>query len=89
MTRSAPRANSQADVIAFSNPVADADGAKVGNLDVACITTKGAPNFLRSRVTCQAVVLLRDGTLTVQVNAGPGDPTATGAVTGGNRAATG
>jgi hypothetical protein len=88
MTRPAPRANSQADVIAFSNPLADADGTKVGNLDVACITTKGARNVLRSRVTCEAVVPLRDGTLMVQVNAGPGDPTATGAVTGGNRAAT-
>jgi hypothetical protein len=80
------RANSTGDVIVFTNPLADASGKVVGKLYADCTTTKGARNFLRSTLTCTAVMALRDGTLTAQANSKPGIPTTTGAVTGGTGA---
>ena len=80
------RANSTGDVIVFTNPLADASGQVVGKLYADCTTTKGARNFLRSTLTCTAVMALRDGTLTAQANSKPGIPTTTGAVTGGTGA---
>jgi hypothetical protein len=80
------RANMQGDVIAFTNPLTDAAGERVGKLSVSCVTTTGSRNFMRSTLTCQGVVSLRDGTLTIQLNSSPRAPTATGAVTGGTGA---
>jgi hypothetical protein len=80
------RANSQGDVIAFANPVADPSGRRIGTLDAACTTTKGSPNFLKSTVTCQAILVLHDGSLAIQANNTPGVSTTTGAVTGGTGA---
>ena len=37
-------------------------------------------------VTCSGILVLRDGTLTIQANVTPGVPTTTGAVTGGTGA---
>jgi hypothetical protein len=81
-TRSS-RANSQGDLLAFTNPLADASGRRVGTLSASCTTTSGARSFQRSTLTCLAVIALRDGTLTVQGNTSPGRRTTTGAVTGG------
>jgi hypothetical protein len=80
------RSNSTGDGIVFTNPLADASGNVVGKQYAECITTKGARNFLRSTLTCTAVMDLRDGTLTMQANSKPGVPTTTGAVTGGTGA---
>jgi hypothetical protein len=80
------RANLQGDLIAFTNPVADAAGRRKGTLHVACTTTKGSRNFLKSTMTCHGVIVLRDGSLTLQVTISPNVPTVTGAVTGGTGA---
>jgi hypothetical protein len=80
------RSNSMGDGIVFTNPLADGSGKVVGRLYADCTTTKGARNFLRSTITCAAVVVLTDGTLTLQANSKPGVPTTTGAVTGGTGA---
>ena len=81
-----PRSNSQGDLIVFTNPVADASGQVVGRLHVDCVTTTGSRDFSKSVLTCGAVMVLRDGTLTVQATSSPGIPTTTGAVTGGTGA---
>jgi allene oxide cyclase-like protein len=77
------RANSMGDLLAFTNPVADRSGRRIGKLAITCTTTTGARNFLRSTATCAGVVTLRDGTITVQANIRPNKTTTTGAVTGG------
>ncbi len=79
----APQANSQGDVLAFTNPLADSSGKIVGKLHAACTTTTGATNFVRSTITCTGALVLRNGTLTLQVVTSPGAATSTGAVTGG------
>jgi hypothetical protein len=84
-TKSA-RANSLGDVIVFTNPLADASGKVVGKLHVSCATTVGARNFLKSSMTCNGVLVLRDGTLTVQTAFKVSASTVTGAVTGGTGA---
>lgn len=81
-----PRANSQGDILAFTNPLADESGKTIGKLSVDCTTTTGARNFLKSTLTCVAVAALRDGTLMVQVNTSPGKSKTVGAVTGGTGA---
>jgi hypothetical protein len=77
------RANLQGDVIAFTNPLTDTAGTRVGTLHVSCVTTTGSRNFMKSTLTCLGVVSLRDGTLTLQLNTRPRAPETTGAVTGG------
>jgi allene oxide cyclase-like protein len=81
-----PRANSQGDVLTFTNPLADASGKVVGTLHAACTTTTGAVNFVRSTITCAGALVLRNGTLTLQVVTSPGAARSTGAVTGGTGA---
>lgn len=80
------RSNAQGDQIVFTNPVTDAAGARTGTLHVACTTTTGARNFMRSTMACAGVLAVRDGTLTLQVLLSPGSATTTGAVTGGTGA---
>lgn len=80
------QSNVRGDLIVFTNPVADASGQVVGRLHATCVTTSGSRNFLKSVITCGAVMLLRDGTLTLQASASPGIPTTTGTVTGGTGA---
>ena len=80
------RANSLGDVIVFTNPLADASGKVVGKLHASCATTVGARNFLKSRMTCSGVLVLRDGTLTFQTAFKVSASTVTGAVTGGTGA---
>jgi hypothetical protein len=81
-----PRSNAQGDLIVFTNPLADASGQVVGKIHVDCVTTTGNRNFLKSVLTCTGVMVLRDGTLTLQATVGPAIPTTTGAVTGGTGA---
>jgi hypothetical protein len=86
-TKGAQRqSNLQGDVLAFTNPLADASGARVGKLSVGCTTTTSARNFLKSTLTCTGVIALRDGTLALTGNTSPGSPTTTVAVTGGTGA---
>src|SRR5688500_16906634 len=46
------QANIQGDVIAFSNPLADAAGKRIGMLRASCVTTTGSRNFMKSTLTC-------------------------------------
>jgi hypothetical protein len=80
------QANMQGDAIAFTNPLTDTAGKRVGTLHVSCVTTTGSRNFMKSTLTCLGVVSLRDGTLTLQLNTRPRAPETTGAVTGGTGA---
>jgi hypothetical protein len=80
------QANMQGDVIAFTNPLADAAGKRVGMLRVSCVTTTGSRDFMKSTLTCLGVVTLRDGTLTIQLDTRPRAAKTTGTVTGGTGA---
>jgi hypothetical protein len=81
------RANLQGDVIAFTNPLLDAAGARVGELAASCVTTTGSRDFEKSVITCNVVVTLKDGTLTGQANVSPREgATTTGTITGGTGA---
>ncbi|MFY9264944.1 MAG: hypothetical protein WAO61_05915 [Solirubrobacterales bacterium] len=80
-----PAANLQGDILAFTNPLADAAGSKVGTLEVSCLTTKGAKTFTKSHANCQATVTLADGSLAGQLNVTPGSDV-TGAIVGGTGA---
>ena len=77
------QANSMGDVIAFTNPLADASGNRIGKLYAHCTTTAGNRNFMKSTITCALVLVLRDGTLTGQANVTPSAAASTGTVTGG------
>jgi len=79
----AAQANLLGDVIVFTNPLADASGQVVGKLHASCATTVGARNFLKSSMTCNGALVLRDGTLTWQAAFKVSASTVTGAVTGG------
>ena len=80
------RSNLQGDVLAFTNPLADSSGKRVGKISASCTTTTGARNFLKSTLTCVGVVTLAGGTLTLQANTTPNLRTTTAAVTGGTGA---
>lgn len=80
------RANSQGDLLALTNPLADASGTPIGKLHASCTTTVGALNFVKSTVSCTAVFVLRDGTVTAQAVLTLNADTITGAVTGGTGA---
>ena len=80
------RSNLAGDVIAFTNPIVDAAGKRIGKTSVSCVTTTGARNFMRSALTCHGVTELPDGSLMLQAIVGPNDPTTNGAVTGGTGA---
>jgi hypothetical protein len=80
------KANPQGDVLAFTNPLADSSGKRVGKLSVGCITTTGARSFSRSTITCHGVIVLSGGTLTVQTNVSPGTDITNGTITGGTGA---
>jgi hypothetical protein len=77
------RSNLLGDLIVFTNPLADAAGKVVGRLHVKCVTTTGSSNFLKSKLTCDGVMVLPGGTLTLQAITGPGSATTNGAITGG------
>ena len=80
------RANLAGDQLAFTNPLADGSGNVVGKLSMACTTTTGARNFMKSVITCNGVLALGDGSLTVQANVDLSNPRTTGAITGGTGA---
>ena len=81
-----PRANEMGDLIAFTNPVVDGSGRRIGKSSVTCTTTTGARNFMRSTLTCLGTLVLRDGTLMLQASLSPAQRTVFGAVTGGTGA---
>ena len=85
---SSSQANSQGDLLAFTSPLADESGDKIGKLSFSCTTTTGARNFQKSTVTCVGVAALRDGSLMVQTNISPGRSKTVAAVTGGTGAYT-
>jgi hypothetical protein len=77
------QSNLLGDLIAFTNPVTDAAGARVGRLHAQCVTTVGSRDFRTSTLTCTAILHLRDGDLTGQFVDDVGAESATGAITGG------
>jgi len=83
---SSDKANPTGDVIVFTNPVADATGKAIGKVRVFCVTTSGANDFRNSVVTCNGVIDLPDGSLTLAANTTPTSTTTAGAVTGGTGA---
>jgi hypothetical protein len=86
-TRGAPRrSNLAGDQIVFTYPLADLSGGVVGKLHADCTTTTGAPHFPRSVITCAAVAVMRNGTLTLQASVALSGSVTTGAVTGGTGA---
>lgn len=86
-TNAKPRtANRAGDIIVFTNPLTDAGGDRVGKLAVSCVTTTGAKDFRKSVVTCNGIVTLRGGTLTLQTHVRPNVERTTGAITGGTGA---
>lgn len=86
-TKNAGRqALSLGDVLAFTNPLNDASGARVGRLHLSCVGTVGNASFLKAIATCTAVFALHDGDLMVTTNTSPGAATTTGAVVGGTGA---
>jgi allene oxide cyclase-like protein len=80
------RANSQGDVMAFTNPLADAAGKRIGTTSAACTTTVGSRSFPKSTITCVGTVELPDGRLFLQAEFRLDATTLTGAVTGGTGA---
>jgi hypothetical protein len=80
------RSNSMGDVIAFTNPLADASGKRIGKLYAHCTTTVGNRSFLKSTITCSVILVLGDGTLTGTANVTPAAAATTGAITGGTGA---
>jgi hypothetical protein len=74
------------DLIAFTNPLTDTAGARVGKLHASCVTTVGNANFLKGVMTCTVALALRDGTVMALANVSPGAKTTTGAVVGGTGA---
>lgn len=77
------RANLLGDLIVFTNALADTGGKVVGRLHVKCVTTTGSSNFLKSKLTCDGVMTLPGGTMTLQAITGPASQTTNGAITGG------
>lgn len=80
------RSNLLGDLIVFTSPLADSAGRRVGRIHAQCVTTIGSSNFERSQATCSGVIVVPQGTLTVQAMTSPGVATTTGAVTGGTGA---
>jgi hypothetical protein len=80
------RSNLAGDVIAFTNPVVDAAGKRIGKTSVSCVTTTGSRNFTRSAMTCLGVTELPDGSLTFQGIVAPSASATNGTVTGGTGA---
>jgi hypothetical protein len=82
----ARRSNLMGDLIAFTNPITDATGARVGRIQAECVTTTGARDFSKSSLTCTAILRLRDGDLTGQFVLDIAAETTSGAITGGTGA---
>ena len=82
----AGQSNLLGDLIAFTNPITDAEGTRLGRLHAQCITTVGSRDFRKSTLTCTAILHLRDGDLTGQFVNDLGAETSTGAITGGTGA---
>jgi hypothetical protein len=80
------RSNLAGDLIVFTNPIVDAAGKQIGRTSVSCVTTTGARNFMKSRITCSGVSELPDGALTLQAVVSPNERVTNGAVTGGTGA---
>jgi hypothetical protein len=86
-TKHAPRnSNIQGDVLAFTNPVVDAAGKRIGKVSFGCITTTTSRNFEKSTVSCSGAIALTDGTLLGQFILTPSVTTVVGAITGGTGA---
>jgi hypothetical protein len=81
-----PRPNrpkvSPGDFFAFSSPVADPTGKRVGRLDVQCVITAGKV-FRRARQTCHGAFSLPGGQITLQASVVGEAKTVVAAVTGG------
>jgi hypothetical protein len=64
-------------------PIADSARRVLGKLHIDCVTTIGARDFTKSTISCSGVVVLRNGSMTVQAVFRPDGAPVRGAVTGG------
>ncbi len=74
------------DEIVFTNPLADASGARVGRIYGHCSTVIARARVSKATFLCHIVVKLTDGTLTAEALTSPSIPTSRGAITGGSGA---
>jgi hypothetical protein len=80
------QSNALGDLIAFTNPITDAAGTRIGRLHAECVTTVGSRDFRKSTLTCTAILHMRDGDLAGQFVNDVGAMSSTGAITGGTGA---
>ena len=71
------------DRIVFTNPLTDDAGTRIGRLYSHCTAVVAAPQANRASFACEAVVVLRGGTLTIQALLSHAGATVHGTVTGG------
>jgi hypothetical protein len=71
------------DLIVFTNPIADAADKRLGRLYAHCTAVVAARQASRAAFTCEGVVILGGGTLTVQAFLPYDGATVRGTVTGG------
>lgn len=79
-------AASLGDEIVFTNPIADAGGARIGRLAAHCAVVTAAPRAFSATFECTVTASLRDGTLVVVALVVPSTSQTTGAVVGGTGA---
>ena len=71
------------DRIVFTNPLVDTAGKRVGRLYSHCTAVVAARSAAKAAFACEAVVVLGDGTITVQTFLAHAGATVNGTVTGG------
>jgi len=72
------------DAIVFTNPLTDGAGKRVGRLYVHCTAVVAARQANKAAFTCEGIMVLGGGTLSVQAFLPNAGATVHGSVTGGN-----
>ena len=74
------------DAIVFTNPLTDRAGKRVGRLYAHCTAVVAAPQANKAAFTCEGIMAVDGGTLSVQVFLPKAGATVHGTVTGGTGA---
>jgi hypothetical protein len=77
---------SMGDAIVFTNPLTDRAGKRVGRLFVHCTAVVAARQANKAAFTCEGIMVVEGGTLSVQAFLPKAGATAHGTVTGGTGA---
>lgn len=51
-TKAGKKANSQGDLLAWTNPIVDLAGRVIGKESISCVTTAGNKSFMKSELLC-------------------------------------